>query len=118
MSYKDYIKNQKNRIKQLLIECNGNLLDVQMKIYVETRIDVDIEDLRILLDSKSFKPIKNIISYNKIRLIEDKLFEMAMENNIKAIELFLKRQDEKSKDRKSSDININLSLPDNLKEDM
>jgi len=115
MSDKDYVKNQKNRIKQLLIKFNGNLLDVQMHIYVEARVDVEIEEIHKLLDSKSFESVRNTISYNKLRSIEDKLFGLAMKNNLKAIELYLKRVDEKSTN-KNSDIQINLKIPKDLRE--
>jgi len=113
---KKYLRGCKQRIKELFIVYDGDLRQTQMKIYAESIVDVSLNDLSDLLNSRSFESVRQKINTGKLRTIEDKLFQLANGNNLKAIELYLKRVDEKSKSETNSDINIKLNLPKDLSE--
>jgi len=109
------IENQKKLLKELYKKYLMDIKKTTEHFNGETmlKLSVGVVENFINKNKAYFSINKNIIEQLKLQQIENKLFQLAQSGNMKSIELYLRRVDEKKSD-KSTDIQIKLTIPKDL----
>jgi hypothetical protein len=111
-------KIDKKKLKIYLLKYLGDIKKIKIILFQNENLDISEDELKNFINKKQKYYKSTFDDIEKIKFIEaeKKLFQLVQSGNIKAVELFLKRKDEKEKDSKDKNIKISLSLPDNIKE--
>ena len=112
------IENQKKLLKELYLKYLFDLEQTTEMFVRMTSLNLSVGRVEHFIkdNNKYFKYSKKKIEKLKSQRAEEELFNLVKDGNIKAIELFLKRIDEK-KNNNNSDQKITLLLPPGMMDD-
>jgi len=111
-------KLDKKLLRYYLLKYLADIKKIKNILFQVDNIDIQEDELKDFINKhkKYYEKVFIEVEKTKLEDAEKKLFQLVQCGNIRAVELFLKRKDNEKNKEDSKDINIVISLPDDIKD--